>query len=190
MSKVSTFLRSNASAPAKKSSVPSESVDTSLVDRHVAAKIALTDAEAVYAVVDAELLGEAGRIYAERAQAGNFAKSMNLEGAATPGVQVVYTDRFTAVEAGTDQEAQLREAVGNRFDAFFEEKRTLTLEKTDDATIATLIEKLGEETFTAIFKIRVQIAPKEGFDKLQFELPPQVRSIVKQSKASVRLRKE
>ena len=193
VSAISAKLRERSESPKQASAVPTEQAGQSvkqLVDQVVAAKAAMVDAEAAYEIVESQLLGESGRIYAERAEAGNFAKSMNLDGEQSAGVQVVYTDKFSAIEAGSQQEEDLRKAVGKRFEALFEEKRTISLEKTDDATIELLMEKLGEKAFFDIFKIRVQVAAKKGFDEVQFELPAQVRETIKQAKGSVRLRKE
>lgn len=190
---VSKLLRSVSQSPAQKSHVPTESVDATVKrasDKVVKTKVAMEDAVAVYTVAEADLLAITSRIYAERAENGKFAKSMNIDGETTAGVQVVYADKFSAIDADSPAEASLREALGSKFDSLFTEKRTVALDKTDDATIELLIEKLGEKLFLEIFKVRVQIAPVEGFDKLQFELPSQVRELVKQSKASVRLRKE
>lgn len=198
VSAISAKLRERSLSPAAKSEVPTESVDKSvqkLADDVVEAKRALIDAEGRYSILEKEMLDQAGRIYADRAEAGHFAKSMNIDGVETQGVQVVYTDKFSAIDVSVNGEAnplesQLRKLVGKRFDSLFEEKRTVQMSKTDDKTIALLMEKLGEEVFFDIFQIRVQVAPVKGFDQIQFELPAQVREIVKQSKASVRLRKE
>lgn len=198
VSKISAMLRAHSVSPACKSEVPTESVDKSvqkLADQVVDAKRALIDAEGRYSILEKEIVEKSDRIYANRAEAGHFAKSMNIDGIETTGVQIVYTDKFTGIDTqvnGKDnpQEKNLRKILGKRFDSLFEERRTVSMVKADDKTIDLLVEKLGEDVFLDIFQIRVQIVPSKGFDEAQFELPAQVREIVKQAKPSVRLRKE
>lgn len=189
---VSKFLRGIKEESAEKSVVPTEKVEQSISrdnDEYVALRAQIADLEARANVLESGIVIVSGRIYSERALSGNFAKSMNLDGETTPGVQVTYSDKFSTIEADSEAESELRKAVGKRFDELFEEKREISLEKSDDATIQLLLEKLGEEAFAEIFKVKVRIAAKKGFDKIQFELPPQVREIVKQASPSVKVRK-
>jgi hypothetical protein len=185
---ISKLLKGANEAPKKRESSAVEINEFGkLADEVAATKVAYEDAEAAFRLKESEILEVANHIYSERAKS-EFSKSYNFVGQADPGVQVVYTDRFSDLPA--ESEPGLREALGDRYENFFEESRKLELSKTDDATIQLLIKKLGEETFLDIFKIKVAIKAKSDMDRKQFDLPETVRQQLKQAKPGVKLIKE
>jgi hypothetical protein len=170
-------------SPAKKSKVPVVPGFEEVADEVATAKRRLKQAETEAAMAEERLLQDARQIYAARAKAGNFSKSLNFAGKQTGGVRVSFTDRFSALPIETKD--TLVELLGERYAVMFDEARTLTVKKTDDDSIRFLLETLGPETFQQFFDVKIEIKPKEGFDQRQFDLPESVRSLARQAKPSV-----
>jgi hypothetical protein len=188
---VSDFLKTktNAEKSKKKSTVPELGTYSHLTDKVVEAKKNYQDAEAVFTSLEGELIEHIRKEYEDAANGGDFSKSFNVIGKTTAGVQVTFTDRFSDV--AEDVIDSLRDVTEpSQIKTFFEEKRVLTLAKTDDDTIKMLVEKLGEQTFGDIFKIKVSLAAKKDMDRNQFELVPEARGLLKQAKPGVKLLKE
>jgi hypothetical protein len=188
---ISKLLKdNNTAAPKKKTSAVEVTDHGKLADEVAAAKIAAEDAATLFQTKEAELLAVASGIYAQHAKDGTFSKSYNFKGEEDPGVQVVYSDKFSDLPG--DAEEGIKEALGDEFDfdAYFEEKRVLTLSKTDDDTVKFLMEKLGEEKFLDLFAIKVTLSAKDDMDRKQFDLPEAVRAQLKQNKGAVKLIKE
>ena len=94
-----------------------------------------------------------------------------------------FSDRFTALPS----KETLLEGLGQeRYGQLFTEERKLALkpERTDDASIRFLLERLGP-TFRDYFDVEIEVKPKSGFDQRQFELPDNLRQAVRQFKPSV-----
>lgn len=186
---VDALLRSNnAKSSGKRSSVPKVVGREALSDKVAVAYEAYRDAEAAFRAIEGTLLEVANGIYEGRAKEGQFSKSLNFNGAETAGVQVSYQDKFS--DLPIEAEGELRRALGDRFNACFEQKRSISMKITDDETVRMLVEKLGQEVFSKIFEIKISLATKDDMDRRQFELPSAARSLMKQYKASVKLRKE
>src|SRR5277367_6115440 len=193
---VTDFLKTKklSTETKKKSTVPELGAYSHLADKVAEAKVNLQDAEAVFGSLEGELITHIRQEYEQAANAGDFSKSFNVLGANSDGVQVTFTDRFSAIPG--DMEEQLKGNLAatygdggvESFRTYFEEKRSLSLTKTDDDTIKMLLEKLGEKTFTEIFKINVTINPKKDMDRNQFDLPAEVRGLLKQANAGVKIR--
>lgn len=189
MSKVAALLKANKKDTAVSkgtSKVPSISPD-SLHDAVYTAYTTFRDAEAAFRAVEAELLAKVDGIYAENAKHGVFSKSFNLPGFETPGVQVTYQDRFSAIPS--ENEETLKIMLGDKYNEFFDEKRELSLSDTSDSTVELLMKKLGEDLFLRLFNIRLTISAKKDMDRKQFSLSDDARSFIKQFKASVKLGK-
>lgn len=191
---VTSFLTEHAAPKGKKGKpeIPVLEGHEALADRAYGAYRAFKDAEAGFKAVEGEVLGLTGVEYEKRSKGGEHTKSLDIPGGETPGVQVSYADKFSALDV--KQEAGLREQLGSKFDAYFEQKRTLTLkaDSTDDATIKMLLEKLGPEGFRRLFDIKIELVCKSDMDRKQFEIPEAVRALcgLKQSKAALKIRKE
>lgn len=186
---VNDFLTANAGTTPKKGKrdIPVLNAST-LADDTANAYREMKDAEAEYRALEAKVIELTGPEYERRAKANEFTKSFDLPGATTEGVQVSYSDKFSDLPA--EAEEGLREQLGDEaFDANFESKRVLTLSKTDDATIALLRKKLGDDTFRDIFDIKLSLAVKPDMDRRQFDLDEGVRTLsgLKQAKPSVKL---
>lgn len=191
---VADFLIANAGVAgpaAKKGGVPELAGQGKLADRVFRAYTTFKDAEADFRAVEGEALDVTGREYEKRSRAGEHTKSMDLRGLDTPGIQVTYQDKFSAL--GIEQEKPLRDALGAKFDTYFEQDRKLTIkdECTDNATIKLLIQKLGEAEFRRIFDIKLTVVCKSDMDRKQFEIDSGVRELcgLKQAKASVKVLK-
>jgi hypothetical protein len=170
----------------KKGSVPELTSAAALADKAFSAYVEMKDATAAFKAVEGDVLALTDAEYEKRAKSGDFTKSFNLVGEDTEGVQVVYSDRFSELPIGAEEE--LRVHLGDNFNLYFEQKREITLNKTDDATVRLLIKKLGEDVVAELFDIKLSIAAKEGMDRNQFELPEGVALLagLKQNKAGVR----
>jgi hypothetical protein len=185
---VSDFLSGAATPKAKsgkKNGIPEIEGQGELADRAYNANKAMKDATATYKALEAQILDVTAEEYEARAGSGDFTKTLNVQGVATPGVQVSYKDAFSDIPI--EEKEALVERLGDRFEQYFEEKRVLTLSDTSDATVKLLLDKLGEDTFRQIFEIKVSIATKADMDRRQFDLPEDVRPA--QYKASVKIRK-
>jgi hypothetical protein len=186
MSKVSSLLKANQSAPVKTgtSKVPTLPADA-LHDQVAEAYTAFKDAEAAFRAIETELLQKTDALYAANALDGSFSKSFNLPGRQTTGVQVTYQDRFSAIPDSNEED--LKALLGAKYSQYFEESRQLQLSDTSDQTIDLLTKKLGEETFLKLFKIKLTITAKPDMDRRQFDLDDASRAYLKQFKASVKL---
>jgi hypothetical protein len=184
---ISKLLKgANEVSPVKKGT-PTLTGHEQLADDVSQLKYELERAEIDLQNKEGQLLAIASSIYAQRAKS-DFSKSFNFAGENSPGVQVVFADKFSEVPA--TEEKSLRLVLGAKFDEYFEESRSLALSKTDDATIALLLEKLGEETFLDIFNIKIAVKTKKDMDRKQFDLSEEVRSKIKQAKPGVKVIKE
>jgi hypothetical protein len=186
---INDFLTANAGKVApkgKKGSVPVLSSATALGDRCYRAYVEMKDAAAAFKAVEGEVLDLTNGEYEKRAKSGDFTKSFNLVGEETEGVQVVYSDKFSALPI--EAEEGLREQLGEDFDTHFEQKREITLNDTSDETVALLIKKLGAETVAKLFAIKLSIVAKPDMDRRQFDLPEGVATLagLKQNKAGVK----
>lgn len=182
---VSEMLAAQAVSSKKKSEIPAEA-PSRLFDEGAALKVAAQDAEAAWRVKEAEILEAVQAKYAALAEAGNFSKTIDCPGIKTPGLQVSFTDRFSAIPLA--EAADLR-AVDPEFSKHFEEKREISLRDTDDSTVERLIAKLGEKMFAEIFEVKMSVVAKAGMDERQFEVSPKIRAFLKQAKPSVKLLK-
>jgi hypothetical protein len=181
---VSALLANHATeGKPKKKTVPELEGYGDLADTTYEAYKAMKDAEATFKSLEGEILEITSKEYETRATTGNFTKSLNVVGRETAGVQAVYKDQFSAMP--NSEKPRLQEALGEKYDQYFEEKRELTLKDTSDTTIKLLLEKLGKETFCEIFEIKLSIVTKPDMDQHQFELPEDVRP--KQYKPGLRL---
>jgi len=190
---VSDFLNSNAGAKpkaGKKNGIPELTESGELADKIVEANKLMKDSKAAHAALEAQLLEIVAPKYESHATSGTFTKSFNVIGEETPGVQVTYKDKFSAISIDEKDtiEADLEDAE-QEFDTYFEERRVLTLVDTSDETVQLLIEKLGPEKFKQIFEIKLSLAAKPDMDRKQFSLPEKVKWLVSQDKASVKVRK-
>lgn len=187
------FLVQNATVPGpkgKKGGVPEVTGHEALADRVHRAYKEAQDAEAAFRLVEGELLEITNAEYARRSRAGDHTKSLDLPGTETGGVQVVYQDKFSALDIG--QEAGLKAALGERYATLFEQNRELKVKKahTDAKGIAKLREKLGDALFLEIFDIKVTVVAKSGMDESQFGLPDGLATLsgLKQAKPGVKAR--
>lgn len=158
-----------------------------LADKVYNAKLLATESEAAFRELESKLLPIAAETYAINATNDHHCKSLVVCGRSTPGVSVTFSDRFRDVSI--DSKAILEKSLGKRFKEVFEVKRSLTLKKTDDATIEKLIRAVGKETFLEIFEIRQSLAVRKNVDQMQFSLPDEVKSVLEQTKPSITLRK-
>jgi hypothetical protein len=174
-----------ANAQKGKKGTPEVSGLGELADKTYTAYQALQSAEAEFSALDQQVVDATQAVYEAGARNFNFAKTYNVPGNNTPGVQVVRQDKFkaTPIEALPN----LKSALGDKFDSFYEVKRTLTLSDTSNETISLLLEKLGEDTFKKIFAIKLSVETKDNMDLRQFELPEDARPA--QYKASIKIRK-
>lgn len=161
---------------------------TNLSDLVYTAYEALKDAEANYRTIESTVVDQVREHYEEYAGEGNFSKTFDVEGTDTPGVQVSFKDAFCDIDI--EKEDILRKKLGEKFDQYFQQVRKMELKDTSDATVAFLMEKLGQEKFLELFAIKMHIGCKPDFDRRQFELSPEVRLVVKQHKPAVKIRKE
>jgi len=190
---VAGFLIANAGAakPKKgKAGIPELTDCGDLADRTHAAYMANKDAEAAFKALEGQVLDLTSAAYEQHAKTGDFTKSFNIPGSNTPGVQVSYKDQFSALPI--EQEAGLREQLGEKFDTYFEQKRELSLVDTSDDTIKLLIKKLGEDEFRRIFAIKVTLTTKPDMDRKQFDLPEGVAMLsgLKQYKPALKIIKD
>lgn len=159
----------------------------SLTDRVYAAYQNHKDAEAAFQSLEGQLLEQVRPEYEDGAK-GDFNKTYNLAGKETPGVQVSYKDSFKKIPL--DKEPFLQSRMGEMYDGYFRQAREISLIDTSDDGIEALVEKLGPELFQKFFKVEMFIGTKPDMDRKQFQLPPDVREVVQQYKAALKIRKE
>lgn len=185
---VDSLLKSkNTKSSKKESDVPEIPGLEVLADEVHELKVAAENAEAAFRVGEDGLLKQVRSVYQAHALDGSFSKSFNIAGEETNGVQVTFQDRFSEIDIAN--ESALKKSLGQDFSKILEQKRVIQLKKTDDATISELVKKLGQETFERIFEVKLSLVTKSGVDEKQFSLPAAVQELIKQFKASVKLRK-
>jgi hypothetical protein len=185
---VASLLKSKNIAPiAKRKS------DTPMIDGHEKLADALHElyeqqkqAEAEFRAKEEELITKARVLYEKSGTDGDFSKAFNFPGKETPGMQIVWQDKFSAIPM--EHEDLIKKTLGDRYEALFDQKRELSLADTSDETIQVVHEKLGEELFEKLIQVKVTIVAKGDMDRKQFSLPNQVRALLKQAKAACRLR--
>jgi hypothetical protein len=155
-----------------------------LADRAVARIRAEKQAKTEAAMAKQEVCDTARKEYERRARAGDFSKAIAFAGNETNGVRVSFSDSFLSLP---DKEVLIEHLGEERFGQLFTERRHLALkrDKTDDASIVFLLDRLGQETFAEYFDVEIAVEAKPGLDRNQFELPDAVRSMVVQKAPSV-----
>lgn len=171
---------------AKKSKVPDVTGQEDVVDELVDLYHEKANAEAVFRAKEETLLKEAFDSYQEAIKQQRFTNSFNFVGKRHNGMLVSFKDAFSALPKESEQ--HLKSTLGDNFSSFFEKKREITLLDTSDETVSLLLEKLGPDTFKRIFKTEIKIKPRPEMDRKQFELPEEVRSLLKQQKGACRPR--
>ena len=164
------------------------SASLSLVDRCFQAYQAQQDAEAQFKSLEAQLLLIFKDIYREAAESGDFSKTFNFVGRATPGVQFSAKDQFLKIPL--EKEAALKKILGENFDKYFVQQRTIALADTNDSTIEFLLTKLGKDDFKRLFSVGMAITTKPDLDMKQFALPKEARMALIQHKPSMKIRTE
>jgi len=183
---VSAFLLGNAAAPKKagKKEHPELKDSGALADATYAAYKAVKDAEAHFRALEGQLLEIVTPEYQSRVKS-DFQGTFNIAGEETPGVQISFKDAFKKIPI--ERQAELQEILGDHFGDFYFQKRDLSLTDTSDETITMLMEKLGDDTFRAVFKIDLSVGTVPGMDRKQFELPEEARP--EQYKGALKIRK-
>lgn len=184
------FLTANAGTkvPKGKATHPELSDCGDLSDKTYVAYKTLKDAEAAFSSLESQVLDIVRPEYEKHTRSGDFAKTFNVAGTETPGVQISFKDMFKKIPL--DREAELKDRMGDKYDTYFFQKRDLSLTDTSDETITLLLEKLGPDTFKRIFKIEMSVGTKPDLDRKQFELPEDVRMTVEQYKPALKIRVE
>lgn len=159
-----------------------------LVDRTYQAYCALQSAKATFEALEAQLLEQVRPEYREAAMEGDFSKTLNVAGQETSGVQFSFKDAFTTIPA--EKEDVLREKVGEKYDNYFYQKRDISVADTSDEVVSLLLDKLGADDFTRLFKIQTSVGTKPDLDRKQFSLPQSAQLIIQQYKPSMKLRKD
>lgn len=187
---ISVFLANNTSAPGKKkvSTNPEVDVDGELADRVYNSYQEMKDKEAAFQALEAQLLEKVAPEYEGAARGGSFSKTINVQGKFTPGVQISWKDQFK--DLPLDSESMLRSVLGDRFTAYFEQVRKITLADTSDEAVQTILNKLGETLFKKYFSIDIRIGCKADMDRRRWELPEQIKNSLQQYKPSLKIRKE
>lgn len=176
-------------------------------------KIAAVVTDAVKAAVDAfiRIKAEVARLEAEQkdhaetirdsvrpqqdklAYSGTYSKSFEVAGTAG-NVLYTTTDRFSVPKEEDAQEA-LKTLLGNKFDEFFENKRTIVFKNTaaENKVLMTKIEKAltaAGLTFADVFEVTDALAAKPDLDRKQYELNEaklaEFRTLCKQYSASIK----
>lgn len=158
-----------------------------LADRLYEAYRAKQDADARFQALEAELLKEMAEVYRDYAEQGEFSKTFNVSGDESPGMQVIFTDRFS--DLPLEKENALQELLGEKYNKYFFQRRNISVADTSDETLKLILSKLGEENFKKFFKIEMSLGCQGDMDRGQWDLPPEVRLILRQYKASLRPRK-
>lgn len=200
-------------APKKsKSDIPDLMGKEKLADKLHSAVVTAKNALVEQAEAEGELLPQVVKEYERLAREGRFTKSINVPGKDTPGVQITFQDKFSAIPASAEDELR---RLDPKFDEHFEEVRSLSIKQTDhaafellmkklgkgisdifsislkdtsDKTIDMLVSKLGETDFARLFDVQLGIKAREHLDEKVHELPDAVRPFIKQAKGAVKLR--
>jgi hypothetical protein len=194
------------------SDIPELRGQEAIADELHNAVVAQKDAEVERKDKEELLLPAVTEEYMRLACAGRFTKTINIAGKDTPGIQVSFQDRFSAIPI--DAEEELR-ALDPKFDEHFEQVRSISMKQasfddlallmkklgkgiseifqvslkdTSDKTIDTLVAKLGEQDFTRLFEVALSLKAKEHLDEKLHEVPKAAHGFIKQAKGSVKLR--
>lgn len=164
-----------------------------LVDEVVEAKKAEKEAKAEKETAEVDILEWAQNQQDADGFAGNFQKSYRIMGMKEM-VTYVTSDKFSRINP--DDITTLKEALGKKFDEMIEKKITITVLDTvingpnSQELQKELLEKIGKENFPKFFKAETVFLPADAFDKRLFsftkKVVEQVRSLVKQAKASLK----
>lgn len=183
---ISKFLVNSATPKKKGSGKDIPEVDCGdLGDKVYRAYVAQRDAKAEFDALESQML-EKVRVNYEAGANRTFAKTLNVAGHDTPGVQVSFKDAFTKIPI--DREPFLKAELGNDYDRFFVQKREISLLDTSDDTVALLLSKLGPEEFKRLFDIGLSVQCRPDMDRNQFLLPKNVRDCLVQYKGATKAR--
>jgi len=133
--------------------------------------------------IESQLIERVRSEYEANGKKGSFCKTYNVKGATKKGVQITFSDKFKSLPS--ELKKTLSKA-GKNVAQYFDTKRDIVLSKTDPETVSELLDILGADNFNKYFKVKVATITKKGFDKAQFNLPKEIRSMVKQYKPSVK----
>jgi len=150
------------------------------VDEYISKNRDFKNAKVALELAETSVIEKGSAWYAEQKGVLNSVKFAGTEGA----VLVTYKDVFSKVN---DIAEDLKGKLKNKFDDFFQEKRTIKLKETSDDTIDFLLKTLGEEKFIEIFEVSIDTVAVSEMDQKQFELPVAVREMLNQSKPALRV---
>jgi hypothetical protein len=183
---ISKQLGQVAKVSSKKSDKPVLDSMKSLVDSTVEMKKELEDLKNQYDQTEAQLLGEAYKVY-DSVRDSAYASSILCEGSKSNGCMVIFQDKFSNLPI--EMEDELRK-LDPEYDEHFVESRKLSVKRTGkeipDETIEKLMKALGKE-FSEIFDVKQEIGTKSGLAEKFNELPKEVQERLSQAKGSVRL---
>jgi hypothetical protein len=115
-----------------------------------------------------------------------YSSSYALVGESTPGVSIAFSDSGTIKEADIPL---LKQLTGDNFGNWFTEERSLELKglsaEATDKIVAALIGVLGVDGFKNAVNYKVQATTKKGFDKLQFNLSNEIKSVIKMREPTI-----
>ena len=151
------------------------------VDDYIDKNRAFKNAKVSMEVAEQAILEKSGEWYSNQKGEANSVKFAGNNGTIT----ATYKDAFLKINEEISNE--LKDDLGNTFDVYFEEKRNIKLNKTDDETIELLMKTLGETKFLEIFDIEVSTITVSEMDRKQFELPESSRNLIKQYKAAMKV---
>lgn len=164
-----------------------------LVDEVVEAKKEEKEAKAEKETAEVDILEWVQNQQDADGFAGNFQKSYRIMGVKEM-VTYVTSDKFSRINP--DDITTLKEALGKKFDEMIEKKIIITVLDTvingpnSQELQKELLEKIGKENFPKFFKAETVFLPADAFDKRLFsftkKVVEQVRSLVKQAKASLK----
>jgi hypothetical protein len=150
------------------------------IDEYITKNRDFKNAKVALELAETSVIEKGSAWYAEQKGVLNSVKYAGTEGA----VLVTYKDVFSKVN---DIAEDLKGKLKNKFDDYFQEKRTIKLKETSDDTIDFLLKALGEEKFIEIFEVSIDTVAVSEMDQKQFELPVAVREMLSQAKASLRV---
>jgi len=154
-------------------------------DRLVDKKMALKRAKDDYVECEGRVIGKTLGEYIERAEVGDFSKSIVVAGKRTAGVTVIWSDAFSPLPVHA--ESNIRQ-LDSKFDDHFERHYKIRVKNASAERVKELTDRFGTE-FGDLFEVDVELRAKEGMDRMQFEeLPEDVRHMRKQRKPSVKVR--
>jgi hypothetical protein len=198
MSKLDRIGKVTAPASAKKSSKLLANVTDEIkesVDNIIQLKARIKADTAALGEKESGVIDHVKAQQDERAFAGEYSKSFEVSGN-TGALTYVTADRFS-VPQGEEELSALKQLLGTaKYAELFEEKTTLSIKPAilaDEARLdqfLTACEQAGVGDLDAIFERVVKVQAKDALDEKQYSLGvaklPTFRSLVKQSKASLR----